>query len=718
MSVNLLNYDEYISGCGSGNGNGGGREGNYFQTPGTWQEEWPGLSVAALSTMMSTFLLNTCIVDGGSVCINALEHYMVYRMLSLQRIELCRVVYAANYSMLLYSQVFQTFLILDEDACTNTDKEKSSEYFIIDDFDTPFDISYSSQIENIRGASVSSNNDKSETEIKEVVYIPRIIPYKQSAFDRLSRIMLNSLMSSDFHSVDQEEEEEEERGESTGVWLGPHSGLLMASRGSGKTRLLQDLVASVSAQCTAQARRRRSSSSSRGSLEVAASSYSGRMPNQQIYVFILSGECTSTSTSTSEDNSRVIPSSEDVISGSPQHMFCMLQQLVDALPSSGSDTMQENHSYELQLQEIFDYMSETERLPSVCVVIDNADSLIAASEDSTAQSKLATFFLQQFLALLSVPVCVHPICLIAATSLTLQMDVAPMFRGPPGFETTVTMPLPNYVDRCLLLKCFFESGCGSEDLASVFGELPLSFSSLSDPIHEGDTNENNSNGDGDSDGDSDSDSDDDDVDALWSETVCVSRHVFHWIGRAASLTAGYLPVDLKNIIKRAIGLSSGRRLSPGPGSEGKGADLAFSRECQLEWADFLTALTATTPQQLRSVAISEGGGGGGIVVESRDSSLSWNQFAGYTAQKEAISQILERSNPLYSNKLSVLRRKDRSKGKGKDKSRSELALAVGHHAPKGLVLHGPSGCGKSHMARIIAAEVSGRPYQLIDRQFL
>ena len=71
-ALSLLNYDEYII---NSNTSGGMWD---FSTPGTWQSRWPpGFSIPALKTLMSTLLYNVCLIDGGFVCINALENYIV-----------------------------------------------------------------------------------------------------------------------------------------------------------------------------------------------------------------------------------------------------------------------------------------------------------------------------------------------------------------------------------------------------------------------------------------------------------------------------------------------------------------------------------------------------------------------------------------------------------------------------------------------------------------
>lgn len=80
-SLSLLNHDEYTSAsrtCDSSGGSGSGSGDDFFRVPGVWQTQWPvGVSAASLGAMMSTLLHGACLVEGGSVCINALDNLMV-----------------------------------------------------------------------------------------------------------------------------------------------------------------------------------------------------------------------------------------------------------------------------------------------------------------------------------------------------------------------------------------------------------------------------------------------------------------------------------------------------------------------------------------------------------------------------------------------------------------------------------------------------------------
>lgn len=603
----------------------------------------------------------------------------------------------------------------------------------MESFDAKFDIVVAPEdvLENEAAfASASAEREVAEEEEKSP-----IIPFVQSTFQRLSKVLLLSLSpppavagwlahadrdsTRDSDAIPHGEGAAAARGE----WLGPHSALLMSSPGSGKTHLLRGLVEEVRRKLTAPP-----------------------LTSSSLFVFVLSGDFSSQALTSSVDEESQPASTPPLqVQGSAassppssqaQELLRVLHLLVQALPPAPLlEARQRGQSgHDSQLQSISAILAETGQLPPICVVIDDADSMLATTEEATSssssssrerssESRRASLLLRRLLAAITTPACCLPLCVLASTSFSLQADVAPVFRSPPGFEVTVTLPLPSFVDRCLLLKSFLDEFCG-RDLEGLLGELPTGFVVLGredDAAYNGDACAGDC-------GDEGFDSCEDDEE--WSSRRCGgSRHVFAWVSRAASLTAGYLPADLRKIVTRALNLASARtshktaepcttspQSSPLHAPQEKGMSAVASsssteRGSFLLWTDFLTALTATTPAQLLSVTMSEGGGGGGIVVESRDSGLSWSNFAGYAREKATISQILERSNPLYGQ-----RQQRRRTSRGGKRGVSDLARAVGHHAPKGLILHGPSGCGKSHMARIIAAEVS-HDCHVLSREF-
>jgi len=621
--MNLLNYDEFVIHADF--------DDDTLKLPSVWQPDWPDLSVTAVTTLMSSLLHQTCIVPGGHICINALEHDMVF-------------------------QTYMNFV----DPTIHDHPEKC---FIVKNIDTTFTI--------ITAPNAATNTESSEGK-KDVTYTaPYMIPFMTNAFNKLNKIQVHSLLPPPNKTTNDVLES------SRRTWLGAHSCLLNSSPGSGKTYLLNSLVSDLKAKFSYERMK------------------DGR--DDSLFVFFLSGAGIDTLSTSSESlNATPLTLSRDDAYPALR-ILEVLTLFVKSLPRAQEmgATDLDNNLHESKLQQIADIVSKGGHLPSVCVVIDNADSLVQVTGESSSSSpldvsnetKLASHYLKELLALLTTPTCNHSLCVLAATSITVQSDLAPEFRGPPGFETTVTMPLPSFEDRCLLLKVFFEEYCDSKDLETVLGELPMRFVSHRDKYINLDD---------------ESDDNVDDKDIQWNKQLCKSSLVYDWITRAGSLTAGYLPTDLRQIIKKAWGIACSRddvNLSSTDITSIEG-DSIKDGESKLLWTDFLGAVAVTIPTQLRSVAMSEGGGSGGIIVESRDSTLSWSNFAGYAEEKESISQILERSNPFYGKR----------KTKQETHAKTELCRAVGHHAPKGLVLYGPSGCGKSHMARIIAAEVESTSF--------
>ena len=68
-SMNLLNHDEFAIHANF--------DEETLKLPSVWQPDWPDLSVVAVSSLMSSLLHQTCVISGGHVCINVLEHDMV-----------------------------------------------------------------------------------------------------------------------------------------------------------------------------------------------------------------------------------------------------------------------------------------------------------------------------------------------------------------------------------------------------------------------------------------------------------------------------------------------------------------------------------------------------------------------------------------------------------------------------------------------------------------
>jgi hypothetical protein len=132
-----------------------------------------------------------------------------------------------------------------------------------------------------------------------------------------------------------------------------------------------------------------------------------------------------------------------------------------------------------------------------------------------------------------------------------------------------------------------------------------------------------------------------------------------WINRCARMTAGYVPGDIDTILRRMVSTANGRvemekyqtnqlcHIEDSQSREKKTnpEDSSIGRE-ELQWRDFLSALSITPPAQLlrmqKDLAAGGVGGGSGIQVEGRNSSLSWTDFAGYEAEKRIVKSLIER----------------------------------------------------------------------------
>ena len=523
---------------------------------------------------------------------------------------------------------------------TNSGATDLNAHFVVNCFDTSITITNTSD-----DADESQSNSIYDVDVEMKKMTTKLLPFMQNAFDRLNKMTLNALFGVENNYASN--------------WKGPHSGLIMTSRGSGKSQLLSCLISSING---------------RFQDIIKANSEDCLRP---LFVFNLTGKLCELSTVSMETK---ISITEEFKSNRSYQIYSLVSFLVNVLVQSD---YQVRGSHDTACENVLKYFKSTGKLPSICLVIDDIDSLISASEDlaSLASNATDTNFvslqLQKLLAFLSDPLCCEPICLVATTSITVQADVLSVFCGPPGFDITVTLPIPNFVDRCFLLKHFLRLVCNQDDADKFFGNLPYSFATSADI-------------------------DDLKICGEDKETLAsgINQHILNWISRAASMTAGYLPADLKIIIKRALGMASDRGVPPTHEEvHANVSSEAFADNCQLLWTDFLKALAATMPSQLRSVESTESGTGG-IVVESRNNLLTWNDFAGYSAQKKLISEVLLRTNPSYANKSSHAHRIRDSVG------HSDLRKAISQQMPRGMILWGPSGCGKSYMARIIAAEVS------------
>jgi hypothetical protein len=414
-------------------------------------------------------------------------------------------------------------------------------------------------------------------------------------------------------------------------WIGSHTILLSSEPGSGKTTLLSNIDSSMKR----------------------------KKPSAVLSSIFLSGtQLTSRNTQTSDDVNH--ETSKDFTLQTMTTSFSFLMSFIDlicSLVSSFSPTPEQQNSLlewmELCQQSISD-SNEGEVIPShlppLLLIIDNIDLLLASPQVATIESNLISRSLVKLLNVMSQSSFSYPVCLIASTSIS-QSLIPTQFHGSPGFETIVTLPLPQAHDREVILQNLFRSL--TDEFIQRFPEVTST--KIFELIDRNDENEDS-----------------------------FETNLVHWISRGSALTSGYLPGDLVKIIRRMGTISFGKC------SRQLNQSLCLNLKSYIHWEDFLNALNMTPPHQLLNLQdelFQDGGLRGGIIVEGRSSSLlSWNDFAGYEKEKFYIQNIL--------NRFSV----------GTETSQLwNVQECVGF--PKGLLICGESGSGKSYLAKIIAAEV-------------
>ncbi len=139
--------------------------------------------------------------------------------------------------------------------------------------------------------------------------------------------------------------------------------------------------------------------------------------------------------------------------------------------------------------------------------------------------------------------------------------------------------------------------------------------------------------------------------------------VYEWSEHLASITRGYLPVDLKAVVNRAVLMASGTYVS----------------DCiQLRWKHILDSVASISLRTLQNIDFLS-------LVRDTNKEYRWDDFAGYKDTIESVKRVLRPFSLSESgvyNKLMLFKQ------------------------PRGMVLYGPSGCGKTLLAKVIASQVS------------
>jgi SpoVK/Ycf46/Vps4 family AAA+-type ATPase len=416
-------------------------------------------------------------------------------------------------------------------------------------------------------------------------------------------------------------------------WIGSHTILLSSPSGSGKTTLLSDIQTSMQLERC----------SNLTSIFLSGTQWSS--PNTKGFGDEGSKDCSvdKVTTPSSFLNSFISLVSLLVSSLSPStdqqtSLTKWMELCQKSMPDSDEETIASPH------------------LPPLLLIIDNIDLLLALPQVSTVESNLISRGLLKLLNLMSQSSFSCPVCLIASTSIS-ESVIPNQFHGSPGFETIVTLPLPQAQDREAILRSLFQTLI--DEFSQIFPDIQEE--GIFEQIQEIDQSQ-----------------------------CLLEANLNHWIIRSSALTSGYLPGDLVKIIRRMGTISFGRCSMHSQGSPS-------CTPPSITWNDFLNALNLTPPSQLLNLQAElyeSGGLSGGILVEGRSSLLSWNDFAGYEKEKYFIQNIL--------NRVSVVAKISQCS------EVNQQTIWNGNEVgfPKGLLICGESGSGKSYLAKIIAAEVS------------
>lgn len=417
-------------------------------------------------------------------------------------------------------------------------------------------------------------------------------------------------------------------------WIGPHTILLSAPSGSGKTTLIKQIL----------------------------STFEKSTPSSSFIVSLTFNENFNMNT---PSNNIPFEENDENNNSHPSLQFLhLLSTFVNTISQESKKLTKFTQWFNLSKQIINDNNNNTNtsEIPSLLLIIENIDLLISSFSSQNFTSNellLSTRYFIKLLHFMTTPLFHFPICLLTTTSLSESL-ISTKFLGTPGFESIITLPIPQLSDRKIIFQSLLqniiisnETQQTNENSQNILEKIPLD---LANELLEENVNDDNDN---------------DDADEC-------NFILNQWICRCSLLTAGYLPGDLVKIIQRMITISSARRQPNLP---------VTTNIMTINWNDFLTALNITPPNQLISLQndlFIGSGTQGGIIVEGRSSKLSWKDFAGYDKEKLYIQSLLNRfSHHESANNLLL----------------NDLGL------PRGLLLCGESGTGKSYLARIIAAEV-------------
>ena len=192
-------------------------------------------------------------------------------------------------------------------------------------------------------------------------------------------------------------------------------------------------------------------------------------------------------------------------------------------------------------------------------------------------------------------------------------------------------------------------------------------------------------------------------------------NVHVWACRMAGLTAGYLPGDLGQVMRRAIntylGQMSMANLSVPQTTSDRTVENALMRPPCLSWRSMLAVIASQPPRQLQQLSSIVAGVGGS---DGARTNLTWDDFGGYDDIKQSLQRLINSSKISNtrptSSQQTVLVQHEVNTGSNVAIDSKQLTLQgylkITTSSMRGIVFHGQPGCGKSFLARIVAAEVS------------
>lgn len=379
-------------------------------------------------------------------------------------------------------------------------------------------------------------------------------------------------------------------------WRGPHTALVMGPEGSGKSLLLDLLIFRLQQQGKC-------------------------IPTiPPMTVLRVSGKNLCDSLAAELSSREVLEESESL------RLLVAVKRVVMLLSKTSWPAFGYLKAWEKKIVATAEDSSDASAFPPLVLLLEDMDDVFRLSstrgEDRALQSDTVTRLqnaLTHFLAILTAPNFDMPVCLVASTSLT-ESTVSSKFLASSGFEVVVSVPQPSTSDRKTIIANILQGiTCGNIDQRTnsyELGDIPAAFDAMSKP------------------------------DISQHEVFGEHDVLQAWAMRCARMTAGYLPGDLRILLRRMVSIREGKKM------------LAFSDKsvhCVLEWEDFLAALATTAPRQLMNLHSGDGDipGLSGVVVEGRNSLMHWSQFAGYESAKKTVRLVIDRISASGSKKLDI-----------------------------------------------------------------